>query len=174
MPLNTISMGQTTQQKQTGSGQDWASGPLVGGDLQPVIIVACAAKGLGSQSLVPFGLHQVGARTSLVAGMLGSRWVPSLLHGGGGIHHPRHVRSVGESTCPKKASMLGSCAGEGGCSGGRQRLSIRVGRGSKLATQRARSSLFLCGGVSGGCPLNKGASSYSYPSGVGAFQNSNK
>jgi hypothetical protein len=107
MPLNTISMGQTTQQKQTGSGQDWASGPLVGGDLQPVIIVACAAKGLGSQSLVPFGLHQVGARTSLVAGMLGSRWVPSLLHGGGGIHHPRHVRSVGESTCPKKQVCWG-------------------------------------------------------------------
>jgi len=158
LPLNTISMGQTQPQKQTGSGQHWAPVGSVGGALQPGSLRRLCSQGL-RQSISGSCLAQPGrARILRVAGTprgsLG--WLsPPPSPGGGGPSSIPGVPSVrgGPPPPPRKkggGSMPGSCAGDGGCSGGRQRLPIgsvrakdgrqRLGRHS-VTSRREREPL---------------------------------
>jgi hypothetical protein len=175
LPLNTISMGQTQPQKQTGSGQYWAFVGSVGGDLQPGSLRRLCNQGL-RQSTSGSCLAQPGrARILDVVGTLGGRWVgPLPLHGGRrSIQHSRCAQRAGGSTAlhPVKrvwGSMPGSCAGDGGCSGGRQRLPIGLAR-VKAGRQRLGRH---CSFQGGGGALKQGLPAFG--EGVVAFQKSNK
>jgi hypothetical protein len=135
LPLNTISMGQTTNQKPTGSGQDWAPVGPVGGDHQPRWSPSFAQPRV-SAVRIWFCLAQPGrARILPAAGTLSG--VVGLTHPFAGVG-PSSIPGVPSrwggplSLHPVKrvpgGSMPGSCAGDGGCSGGRQRLSIGLMR----------------------------------------------
>jgi len=95
-------------------------------------------------------------------GVVGSYSFGPFTGAAGPIQHSRHAQRMGGSTapCPVKRAgggMPGSCAGDGGCSGGRQRLPIGSARAKAGRQRLGRRTLPLPWGVPRRRPLNKGA-----------------
>jgi hypothetical protein len=157
MPLNTISMGQTNPTKtnrvwsrlgpRSHSGEGRPPARWSPSSVQPRVSAAQSGSvwftqgGLGPRPLQAFpgvvGWHITPA--------------PSLNRGGSGVCPPARLAcpAGGGVHCPSKGGMPGPCAGEGGCSGGRQRLLVRVAW-AKAGRQKARSSPVSLSQVEGG------------------------
>jgi len=176
LPLNTISMGQTTNQKPTGPGQDWAPVGSVGGDLQQggrrrlrsqgsrqsvSGSVWLSQGGLGSR---PLQARPRGSLGEPVSSSRGRRAHPAFpaCPAGGGVHCPRPRKKGG-------GQYAGVMCGRWWLLWGSPKTLHRAGEGQSWPP-KARSSPSLLGGPGG--PFNKGRPGVW--EGVAAFQKPNK
>jgi hypothetical protein len=175
LPLNTISMGQTQPTKTNRVwltlGPRWFGGGRPSARWSPSSVQPRAS---AVQYLVQFGSAREGSGPACCRHAWGSLGEPLSLHGEGRLmQHAQRAQRVGGSTVlhPVKrvgGSMPGSCAGDGGCSGGRQRLPIGLAR-VKAGRQRLGRH---CPFQGGGGALKQGLPAFG--EGVVAFQKSNK
>jgi hypothetical protein len=176
-------MGQTQPQKPTGPGQDWALVGSVGGDLQLGGRRRLCSQGSRQSVSGSVWLSQGGLGSCPLQARSGVVGSARPLAGAGRSSIPGAPSGRGSSlpALPRKkgsaGSMPGSCAGDGGCSGGRQRLPIGLARAKAGRQRLGRRTLPFPLGEGGGSGPSRGLAPFSPQPGEGggaAFQKPSK